>query len=914
MDRSSQPGDVSLRATRRCFVERDDPGAPRTTPEVAAELDCPTGVAAERLATLAERGDLRRKRLDSDTCVWWQAVDERSERHPLPAERAQDGHRDQEVAEQFRLLVDSVEEYAIFMTDPDGYIRSWNAGAQQVKGYAKDEILGEHISVFYTEDAAADGVPERNLEAARRTGLVEDEGWRVRKDGSRFWANVTLSPIRDDADELVGFAKVTRDMTERHASERRLRREKERVQRMIEEVRDYAIFRLDTDGFIQTWNEGAERIKGYAEDEIVGEHLSTFYPDDEETIDPGTLLDRAAAEGRAASEGWRARKDGSRFWAGVVLTAIHDDGGELAGFAKITRDLTERKRREDRLAALDELGRALLAAETSQDVSEIVVEAAETELDLPISTIALYDEERGRLAATGRTTRAAASQSDVPFLDPSSGVAWEAFGADEPIVVDDPDTREEADTSLTGGVVVPIGGHGVFIVGCTDEPSEETIDLAKIVAADAETALNQAERQHLLREREATLADQNERLERLNRINDVIRTIDQSLVDATSRTEIEQAVCTELATARPYRFAWIGHRESASGSITPRTWAGVESGYLETLSASDRPRGDHPASIAARSRSPAVAQDLRTDPPFDPWRKAALERGVRSAIAVPIRYEDSLYGVLTVYADESDAFTEMERAVVAELGETAGHAINALESKRALVGDEIVELEFVVRDPSLPILRLVAAADCAFEFDGVQSHTDGDISGYFTTRGAEPAAVESAVEELLAVTDLRRIGDGSDACSFEAVLTEESFVRTLLDHGAAPATIVAEDGEATVVVELSTRADVREFVEMLRTKYPDSELTARRTRDRAARTPQGFAAAFEDRITDRQAEVLRTAYFSGFFDSPRATTGREIGEALGISQPTVAHHLRAAQRELLGLLYERAQPPVTLDR
>ncbi|WP_274520294.1 PAS domain S-box protein [Natronobacterium lacisalsi] len=901
MDESGRP-EPTLADVQRVFDALDKSGEPLTTAEVAEALGCERQGTSEKLHALAEQDALERKRTESGE-LWWRSADQRE---TIEAERG----------EEFQALVQAVTEYAIFMMDPNGIVQSWNTGAEQLKGYSEEEIIGEHFSIFYPDDAVEASVPENNLEKARERGYLEDEGWRIHKNGERFWANVTITPIWGDDDELRGFAKVTRDMTERHEYEERLRREKERFQRMVEEVQDYAIFMLDPEGYIQTWNEGAERIKGYREREIVGKHFSLFYPENREDRSPEEMLAQAAARGRVEDEGWRLRQDGSRFWANVVITALYDDDEELRGFVKVTRDLTERKRREDRLAALDEMGRQLLEAESPRDVSETVTDAAETDLDLPITMIALYDDESGTLRPLGQTTRAEQLQSDVPFLNPTSDVPWDAFGSDEPLVIDDLTNQFDqlpADPPIASGIIIPLGRHGVFITGFEEpeRPSDEALDFVKIVAADLEAALDHVDRQQLLREREAALEDQNDSLARLNRINGIIRTIDQALIGASTRDEIEQAVCTELVTAGPYRVAWIGRQDAASESITPVAAAGIETDYVADLDidTDDGPAAEHPAGIAARSREPYTIQDIRSDPPFEPWRKEALKRGYRSMISVPILYENTLYGVLTVQAEQPETFTGMEAQVIEELGETVAHAINALESKQALVSDEIIELAFRVRDSDVPLLRLVDRADCTFELDNVLSYEDGSLSAFFTTHGAERSAIEDFVEQSLAFSDLRLIvEDDEEQCTFEVTVDEGSIIATLLDHGAVPRTITAEAGEARVVVALSTQADVREFIEMLQSKYHELELTARRTRDRGARTPEDFKAAFEERITDRQREVLRTAYFSGFFDAPRRSTGEEIGEALGVSQPTVNHHLRASQRELLGMLYDETPP------
>ncbi|HEY0095670.1 MAG TPA: PAS domain S-box protein, partial [Archangium sp.] len=250
--------------------------------------------------------------------------------------------------ERFRMMVTSVKDYAMFMVGPDGRVESWNMGAQRIKGYEAGEIIGQPITRFYPEEQVAQGKPWALLREAAASGHVEDVGWRVRKDGTPFWADVVITAVRDESGQLRGFAKVTRDLTERRKTEEMLRRSEERFRLLLSSVKDYAIFMLDPDGRVMTWNSGAARLKGYSAGEIVGEHFSRFYPpQDLEQGKPARELDIARREGRYEEEGWRVRKDGSRFWAHVIITPMLNEAGTLMGFAKVTRDLTERKRSEE---------------------------------------------------------------------------------------------------------------------------------------------------------------------------------------------------------------------------------------------------------------------------------------------------------------------------------------------------------------------------------------------------------------------------------------------------------------------------------------------------------------------------------------------------------------------------------------
>ncbi len=286
--------------------------------------------------------------------------------------------------QRFRLLVESVKDYAIFILDPDGRVSTWNPGAERINGYRASEIIGRHFSIFYPPEVASSGRCELELVVAARDGRFEEEGWRLRQDGSRLWANVTITALRNPDGVLVGFAKVTQDLTQRRAAEDETRR----FRLLVESVKDYAIFILDPRGHVSTWNPGAERIKGYAASEIIGKHFSVFYPP--EVVAAGQCqleLEVAAAEGRFEEEGWRLRQDGSRFWANVTITPLRDPEGVLLGFAKVTRDLTERRAAEETLRVLAAQKAALAEKVRLQEFQERFLAILGHDLRNPLASI-----------------------------------------------------------------------------------------------------------------------------------------------------------------------------------------------------------------------------------------------------------------------------------------------------------------------------------------------------------------------------------------------------------------------------------------------------------------------------------------------------------------------------------------------
>ena len=306
------------------------------------------------------------------------------------ASAVKSGGKAHETVDLHRLLVETVRDYAIFALDRTGHILTWNPGAQRFKGWTAEEAIGRHFSMFYPPEDIAAGKPDWELREAARNGSVEDEGWRIRKDGTFFWANVVITALRGPSGQLIGFAKVTRDLSERREAEETLRHSEERFRLLVQTVHDYAIFMLDPNGNIASWNEGAQRIKGYTADEAIGRHFSIFYStEDIQNGKPPMELRVATTKGSYEEEGWRLRKDGSLFWANVVITALRNEAGQLIGFAKVTRDLTERRQSQERALAD---ARRMAEVESANRAKSEFLTTLSHELRTPLNAIGGYTD------------------------------------------------------------------------------------------------------------------------------------------------------------------------------------------------------------------------------------------------------------------------------------------------------------------------------------------------------------------------------------------------------------------------------------------------------------------------------------------------------------------------------------------
>jgi len=579
--------------------------------------------------------------------------------------------------------------------------------------------------------------------------------------------------------------------------------------------------------------------------------------------------------------------------------AVLDQLGETVGYALTA---IERRERATVLAALHRATQDLLHAEAPGAVADIVVEAGTRLLAVEIA-VYRYDPETHSLQQIGASADAAAVLEDRSVVGGDRrSPTWETFRAGERAVIDDVGGSAVPDGAVGSAMYVPLGEHGVLAagtgaLGAFDEHGQQLVEL---LAATTEAAFDRLDSESDLREREAELREQNRTLRRLQRVTDVIRDVDQAIVGASSRDAVEQGVCDRLTADDRFAFAWIATDDGAA--VSPRAWAGDDPSYLDAVTFGQDADPPEPTVRTARTGAPTLVARLADHVPAAEWASHGRERGFESALSVPIVHRDVVYGVLTVYAAEAEAFDEEIESVFAELAETVAYAIDARETKRGLLETGGTELVLVIRDDDRFLSAVAEAADGPVRV--VETRPAGDATTvYFEADGVTPDELADRAADLVAVHDVEPVSDREEGV-YRATVEGSTLSDDAVEFGGIPREVEVTPGELRLTVSLLPHVDAREFVDRLRDRYPAVELLARRQRDAATQTVGTFRDEFESRVTDRQLEVLREAFESGYFESPRESSGQDVADRLGVSQPTVNHHLRVSQRRLIGLLFD----------
>ncbi|ELZ11737.1 Bacterio-opsin activator HTH domain protein [Natrinema thermotolerans DSM 11552] len=568
-------------------------------------------------------------------------------------------------------------------------------------------------------------------------------------------------------------------------------------------------------------------------------------------------------------------------------------------------ELRESERRYERtLTTLHETTRDLMRAETKDEIYRSAVETADEILEVAVAAAYAFEPTAGVLEHAASTGQSLELGDPETRFERGEGLVWDVFSEGESACYTDVTRGDGIEAVSRCEAIVPLGTHGVLVAGTegTGGFDETMTELLHILGANTEAALDRAEREQLLRDHDRTLTQQNEELTRLNHTNEIVREINHGIAQASTRDEIEATVCDRLAETDRYRFAWIA--VSDDDPPVPAAWAGIDAAYIDRI----RDDGERAPEIGLvretlEGNGVRTVRDVLEADGWQSRRKEALTYGYQTVLGVPLVADERRYGALVVHVAGADSVGESEREVLAELGETIGHAIRSVERTRAMVTDSRLELELTVGDSRLLLNRLSdhAANTGPIRLEGVVDRGEDGVVLFVSAPAT--ASLTDLEADWASIETLSIVSEGDDERLFELTVTSTPFLDVLRTYDVQIRMATAEDGTATVVLEVPQGVETRSLVEAIREEYPETELVAKRERTGTISARQ-LDTHLAERLTDKQLEALQAAHYSGFFEWPRESTGEELADALDVSSPTYHYHLRAAERKLVSLAFD----------
>ncbi|MFU8869129.1 PAS domain S-box protein [Natronococcus sp.] len=795
-------------------------------------------------------------------------------------------HRvERELSESFERVSD-----AFYALDTDWRFTYVNGRAEELLGRPRSELLGADVRELFPHGFRSE-LFDRFADAMERQ---EQVSWERYSESLEIWMEIHAYPSE------TGLSVYFRDITDRIEREQELAERTERL-RMVVENAPVIHYVIDAEGTVTlSEGRGLENI-GFEATDAVGESFFDLFE-----AYPAIRADaRAALEGESV-HGQRRILD--RVFESWYRPVVED--GEVTRVIGVAIDVTERVQYQEALSALHEATSHLLTVDSKDDACEYIVAVADDVLDLD-SIVFRFDEQRNELAPAAYSSDLERAIGTPPRFQPGDGITWETFVTGTPSVFEDvreSDLVYDASTNVRSGLYIPLGEHGVFAAVSTapDQYDENTVELVKLFATTAKAALDRIGRTRRLHDSERELKRQNRHLERVNASKQIRQDIEEHLLRADSREAIERGVCTRLAETESCSFAWIGEPDPSGSRIRPRSHAGLERGYLEAVTATAvDDSAAEPAGRAARTHRPVAVDNIADSVGDGTWRTDALSRSFQSVLSVPLVYDGHLYGVLSAYGDDPNAFDDPFESMLTDLGETIGYTIDAVKRKNALLEDGVTEIELELGSES-PLCRFADRLDRRLAFEGATLQDDDTALAFVSL---EPPVDGDGIDATVdGIADPTVLASSDRGTLVQLRVTGPFLGRIVADHGATLRELVSDDSDHRAVVDLPTGLELRTVLADINRRGLSASMVARRERSSGDGASLGGPArkAILDQLTPRQQEVVRTAYHSGFFEWPRRTTGEAVADSLSISPPAFHKHVRSVERKLLATLFEGA--------
>lgn len=843
-----------------------------------------------------------------------------------------------------------------------------NSAYEEILGQptsALDENPQAFLEAIHPDDR--DLIREKMAQAADGQPVDFEIRGNPQEDYER-WLWIKGQPLYDTGTQhaVAGFA---RDITERKHRQAELLVQRDelaqldRINRLIREVQNALLTaesrveieqavceRLSTAGHYQhsiiVRNPRAGRLEATAWTESGEVFVDDYFPTDGETTDTSPALrcletgetqavqcvreDPLASTWRetALDMGVESLVTVPLVFDGEAFGAIAIHAGEPNAFTDRELDVLaelgetvayaiaaiQSQEREATLRVLYKATQDLLAAETRQEISDEIVNTTADVLEPAGIGIFLFDTDDNALKPAAATDDLLEYLGEPHEFGPghADSVLWRVFATGESRGYSDIRTAEPAadpETVARGAFLVPLGDHGVFMIASeeTGNFGQQQQQLIGLLAATTEAALDRIAGRAGIQERDQQLTEYADRIDKLERLLQLVRSGHEIINGARTRAEIEQGFCERLAEIEGVRFAWLGRQSPDSTGIEVGTWAGRPDGYLDEWSMPmEEPE---PLVRAATEQTPISIENIVEYLPEATWAQAATERDIQSVLAIPLRYHETSYGIVAGYSTHTDLFNREFRAIMDDIGQMVAAGINEIELKSGMVSERVKELEIDITQTDTFLNALAEETEQPVRYQEVHPEGDRRTRILFDLRDGDSVDVLGLADEYTVVESIEQVESGQPAV-YRSVISGETIGAALLDSGGIPRGIEARPTGTSVTVHLPHEISTRIFLERIRSYFSAVELIAQREVDTGREIRRVAQNEFEDRLTDRQQEVLLTAFQSGYFKSPRDTTGSELADIFAVSQPTVTHHLREAQRRVFSFLFDGLDAPV----
>ncbi len=787
-----------------------------------------------------------------------------------------------------RLTEESTDVVAVL--DERWRVEYLSPAAERQFGHQPEALVGD--TVFdHVHPADRDGVLDRFTAVTDDSRESVAAEFRIRhRDGSWRWVEARGRSLLDDPD-VRGVVVHLRDVSERKERQRERRESERRFRSLFEDAFDAMVI-ADEDGRCVEANPAACALFDLSCERLLERSLAEFVLDGHgvewlDRVVQGNGQTRTTVPLRTAA--------GTRRIVELAATSNVVPGRHLF----VLRDVTDRERNEQTLAALHDSSRAFLAAESRADAAATLVDAATDVLSMSVVAAYLFDD--GALVPAVVSDDTVDASALEPLAPRQDGVVGATFLDGEPRSVrGDTAAPPLDDLPLADGVVVPLGDHGVCVVGDTEPGLSDTDrELVETLVATAETAFDRVDRGSELRERTAELRAQNERLEHRRELNATVREIGKTIAQADTRADVERAVCRHLATTDGVAFVRMSGYDREERRLVPRESGGstrTEVRPDDPIAVDDA----DPAAQAVDTEEPVYVSNTAEGVQAEPWRRRALADGLQSVVSLPLTHKQISYGTLTVYAEQTEFFDGPTRQALGDLGRTVATAMNAIEQQHAVLSETTTEVTVRFTDERLPVFDVAARLDCTLALETAAPRSDGELLERVRVTDGDAATVVDAAAETPVVSDATVATDADERDVVELRFATRPLTDYLADRGVRVLASAVDAESATFTLAVPDTVDVRALFESLTARYGDPTLVAKRERDAVADPDRRSDAG----LTPRQREVVRTAHAEGFFESPRECAAEDVADELGISPQTFYRHVRTAERKLFDAVFD----------